>query len=167
MSVHDVKLERYGDLEFEQLRVALQKGLTPKTSPSKTSEDSSMNCPLANCSLNHPDAPQIRCTNEQHGNVPAVTRKSTQDLLDDYDNRIKCLQAGRANVQRTMDEFPVEVCPKELARLRRIEEEAHTLSATLFQCGVPPMPMGEERTLPYLARMFRGRNMVGCFRGRH
>lgn len=110
---------------------------------------------------------RLRCGGQAPAGQAEPTRKSTQDLLDDYDNRIKCLQAGRANIQRTMDEFPVEVCPKELARLRLVEEEAHKLADTLLHCGVPPMPIGEGRTLPYLDRMFRGLNMRGCFRGRH
>ncbi|QQO90781.1 hypothetical protein [Pseudomonas phage Bertil] len=47
-----------------------------------------------------------------------LSRKSVQQQLDDYDNRIRCLQAGRANIQRTLDTLPVEVCPVELRRLQ-------------------------------------------------
>lgn len=99
-----------------------------------------MNCPLSKCSLNHPDAPQIRCTNEQHGNVPTVTRKSTQALLDDYDSRIKCLQAARANTQRTMDEFPVEVRSDILAELHKRSETLAGIEQALQLCHKPSDP---------------------------
>lgn len=99
-----------------------------------------MNCPLAKCSLNHPEAPNIQCTNTQHGYVPTVTRKSTQDLLDDYDNRIKTLQAGRANVQRTMDEFPVEVRPEILAELHKRSELLADIEQAVQRCHQPTDP---------------------------
>lgn len=83
-----------------------------------------MNCPLAKCSLNQPDA--CHCSQCDPMRTPVlneirkksgVTRRTLQESLDDYDSRIKAMQAGRTSIQRAMDELPVEVCPKELARL--------------------------------------------------
>lgn len=96
-----------------------------------------MNCSLSKCSLNHPDAPRIKCTNEQHGNLAEPTRESTKALLDDYDNRIQCLQAARANVQRTMDTLPVEVRPEILAALHKRSELLADIEQVVQRCHRP------------------------------
>lgn len=72
-----------------------------------------------------------------------------------------------AQAESHLASLPVEVDPQELARLRLIEQEAKDLQHVLFTAGVPGRGYSEERTLPYLSRMFNGLNLRGMFRGRH
>lgn len=69
-----------------------------------------------------------------------LTRASIQEKLDDYDNRIKCLQAGRANIQRTLDELPVEVRPDVLAALHKRSELLADIEQVVQRCHRPNDP---------------------------
>lgn len=87
-----------------------------------------MKCKIKGCTVHVASPVGFRtgmCSTHRKGSgVPtgARTREEVQAQLDHYDNRIKCLQAGRANLQRTLDEFPVEINPTVLAALQERSE---------------------------------------------